>query len=207
MHHKRIQLPILSHSHLHWQALHRPHQAQSTRFDLNSATDPARVRTVSKHFHLHLQVGVATFVSQKTHPPACQSDDDIRIAVSVEISKVDFRHRAIRVRSQAERDGLFLKSGQAKVAPHSDFFTNRPQVKPAVVVVIDRHQLAKNLATRHRDLPLLSSIKTNANTPLTHDRQVRPQVVIKIARAKSRSFHPTILLARNQLPTTLLFQK
>ena len=110
MHHKRIKLPVLSNTHLHWQALHRPSQAQSIRFDLNFATDPARIRTVSKHLHLHLQVSVATFVSQKTYPPACQSDDHIRIAVSVEISKVDFRHRAIRVRFQSEWDGLFLKS-------------------------------------------------------------------------------------------------
>ena len=87
---------MLSHPHLHWQALHGPDQAQTVRLNLDFATNSARVRTVPNHFHLHLQVGVATVVSQKAQPPARQSHDDIRIAVSVEISKVDFRHPTIR---------------------------------------------------------------------------------------------------------------
>ena len=207
MHQKRIKLPILSHPHLHWQSLHRPYQAQTVRLNFDFATDSARIRTVPNHFHLHLQVGVATVVSQKAQPPARQSHDDIRIAVPVEISKVDFRHCVIREWFKAELGGLFLKSGQTKIAPHSDFFANRPQIKPAIVVEIDGHQLAESLASRHRDVLSLSSIKTNANTPGTHDRQVRPQVVIEIACAKSRSSHPTTLLARNQLSATLLFQE
>src|SRR2546425_464590 len=161
MHQERIQLLIFPHPHLHRQALHRPDQAQSARFDLDLAADPAGVGTVPKQFHLHLRIAVATLIAQVTQAPIRQGDNHIRIAVHVKISEVDFRHRAAIEFIEAELGCLFLKSGKTEIAPHPDFFSNRPEVQPSIIIVIDCHDLAETL-----DPQFWTRIKT-LNRPLT----------------------------------------
>ena len=151
MHQERIQLLIFPHPHLHRQALHRPEQAQSARFDLDLAADAAGVGTVPNQSHLHLRIGVAALVAQVTQPAVRQGDDHIRIAVHVKIGEVDFRHRAAIELIQAELGGLFLKSGKTEIAPHPDFFSHRPEVQPSIIVVIDGHDLPETRTARKGD--------------------------------------------------------
>ncbi len=77
MHQERIQHLMFPHPHLDRQALHRPDQTQSARFDLDLAADSAGVGTVPKHLHLHLRIGVATLIAQVTQASIRQGDDHI----------------------------------------------------------------------------------------------------------------------------------
>ena len=207
MHQERIQLLIFPHPHLHRQALHRPDQAQSARFDLDLAADSAGVGTVPNQSHLDLRIGVATLIAQVTQAPVRQGNNHIRIAVPVKISEVDFRHRAAIEFIKAELGCLFLESGKTEIAPHSDFFSNRPEVQPSIIIVIDCYNLADTRISRKCDFLSLSAIEADADFPITHHRQVRPQVVIEIAGAKNGACDPIGRLAGNQPSAALFFQQ
>src|SRR5207302_8581379 len=220
---------------------------QSARFDLDFAADSAGVGTVPKQLHLDLRIGVATLIAQVTQAPIRQGDNHIRIAVHVKISEVDFRHRAAIEFIKAELGCLFLKSGKTEIAPHPDFFSNRPEVQPSIVIVIDRHELTDTLdprfwtriktlnrpltrpsstlspsegerdgvrgrftesgLSRECNLLSLSAIDADADFPITHHRQVRPQVVIEIAGAKNGAGDPMGRLAGDQPSAALFFEE
>ena len=54
---------------------------------------------------------------------------------------------------------------------------------------------------------MLSPIEADADFPVTHHRQVRPQIVIEIAGTKNGACDPTGRLAGNQLSAALFFQE
>ena len=137
MHQKRIQLLVFPDAQLHRQALNRPDQAQPAGFDLDFAAKPAGVGTSPEQPHFDLRIGVAALIAQETQSPVRQGDDDIRIAVQIEISEVDFRHRAAIELIEAELGGLLLKSGEAEIPPDPDFFSDQPEIQPTVAVIID----------------------------------------------------------------------
>ena len=137
MHQKRIQLLVFPDAQLHRQALNRPDQAQPAGFDLDFAAKPAGVGTSPEQPHFDLRIGVAALIAQETQSPVRQGDDDIRIAVQIEISEVDFRHRAAIELIEAELSGLLLKSGEAEIPPDPDFFSDQPEIQPTVAVIID----------------------------------------------------------------------
>ena len=198
---------MFPHPDLHRQVLHRPGQPQSARCDLDLAADPAGVGTVPNHPHLHLGVGVATLVAQITQASIRQGENDIGIAVHVKISEVDFRDRAAIEFIQAEFGCLFLKSGKTAIAPHAHFFSNRPKVQPSIIIVIDCHNLTATRTSRKCDFFSLSAIEADADFPIAHHRQVRPQIVIEIAGAENRAGDPIGRLARNQRSAALFFQE
>ena len=208
MHQKRIELLIFPHPDLHRQTLHRPDQTQSARFDFDLAADPAGVGTVPNQSHFDLRIGVAALIAQVTQAPVRQGDDHIRIAVLVKISEVDFRHRAAIEFIKTELSCLFLKSGKTEIAPRADFFSDRPKIQPSIIIVIDGHKLVETRRFRRDgDFLSLSAIEADADFPITHDRQIRPQVVIEIAGGKNRACDPIGRLAGNQLSAALFFQE
>src|SRR3954469_15457637 len=139
MHQERIELLVLSHPHLYRPVMDRPDQAQSARGDLDLAPNAAGVGTGAKQSHLDLRIAVAALITQVTQAPIREGDNHIRIAVHVKISEVDFGHRAAIELIKAELGGLFLKSGQAKIAPYPDRLSNPPKIQPAIIIVIHRH--------------------------------------------------------------------
>src|SRR6266576_2378928 len=166
MHQERIELLIFPHPNLDRQAAYRPDQSQSACFDLDLAADSAGVGTVPKQLHLHLRIGVATLIAQVTQTPTRQSNNRVRIAVPVEISEVDFRYRAASEMIKTESGCLFLKSRKTEIAPRPDFFSNRPEIQPAIIVVIDCHELAETRVGRNGDLLSSSGIEADADFPV-----------------------------------------
>src|SRR4051812_16294579 len=138
MYQERIELLVLSHAHLYRPVMDRPDQAQSARCDLDLAPNAAGVGTGPKQSHLDLRKAVAALIAQVTQAPIREGDDHIRIAVQVKVSEVDFRHRAAIELMKAELGGLFLKPGKTEIAPYADFLSNRPEVQPAIIIVIHR---------------------------------------------------------------------
>src|SRR3954470_6823317 len=207
MYQERIELLVLSHPHLYRPVMDRPDQAQSARCDLDLAANAAGVGTGAKQSHLDLRIAVAALITQVTQAPIREGDNHIRIAVHVKISEVDFRHRAAIELIKAELGRLFLKSGKTEIAPDPDFFSNRPEVQPAIIIVIDRDNLADTRISRKRDFLSLSAIEAEADFAITYHRQIRPQVVIEIAGAKNRPRDPVGRLARNEPSAALFFQK
>ena len=92
--------------------------------------------------------GKLAVVAQVAQPTIGERHHRIRIAVHVEISKVDFCHRSAVKFVEAELSCLFLKSRKSEIAPDPDCLANPPEIQPSIIVVIKKTSARRKVPCR-----------------------------------------------------------
>src|SRR5689334_5621020 len=102
--------------------------------------NPARVGALADDAQLQLAIRISTFIPQQLEPRTIKRQEQICIAIQVEVRGMNAGDGSVNQFVEAKDRGYILKSAAAKIAPGKKPPTSTDDVEPAIVVIIHQHQ-------------------------------------------------------------------
>ena len=174
-----IQLLVLAETNLNRQSSHASRQPHAAGGDFDTDADAAGIRARPGKVEFKLRVSVATVIAQQPQTLIGKDQQQIRVAIIVEVRRNHGLDRANFV--EAELRGDFLKIPSAEIAPDAQPWTRGDDVQPAVVIVIGQRERSHSPVAQRNDLPFLHSVEDAPQFVGPGHDQIGPKILVQVA--------------------------